>query len=199
MYNHNNTKQLQVNDKQLSRRSIVIQANREIRAELYDNGLYAIIHTPLDELSPKLFTEYLHMKALQVNRWKRVKRLKTKVAEILETGESLFLTLTFTDEYLASTTASTRRKYVARALGAYGVPYIANIDFGTDERYTKREHYHALIALKRIDNKDGKAWNYGSLNIKRTYNANSKRIARYITKLTYHAIKTPGRLLYARA
>ena len=171
------------------------QINREVRAELFDNGLYSLIHTPLDELSPDLAKEWCHMKALQVNRWKRINRLKQNVADILAHPKSLFLTLTFTDEVLARTSAATRRKYVARVLGAFKVPYIANLDYGQDDRYTKREHYHALIAIDRIDRQ---VWSYGNMDFKRTYNKNGKRISRYITKLTYHAIKIPVRLIYGK-
>ena len=169
-----------------------ILRNRTIRAELYEQGLYQLIHTPLDELSPYLTNEWCHMKALQVNRWKRVKRLKEHVADILAYPKSLFLTLTFTDEALASSSATTRRKYITRALGAFKVPYIANLDFGEDNG---REHYHALIALDRIKQD---AWQFGNLDFKRTYNKASKRISRYITKLTYHAIKLQSRIIYSK-
>lgn len=177
----------------------VRERNRCIRSELFDNGMYTLVRKyNLLDVPLEVIQEYTHMKALQVNRWKRVHRLKQHVTEIVTGGPALFLTLTFTDDVLSSTSPATRRKYVTRALGAYKVPYVANIDYGTDDRYTKREHYHALISLQHIDNRQNKAWTYGSMEIVRCYNRNSKRLARYITKLTAHAIKYPSRIVYAR-
>ena len=149
-------------------------------------------------------TEFKHMKALQVNRWKRNKRIREHLEDIIS-KPSLFLTLTFTDEVLASTSQLTRRRYVSRLLGGFKVPYIANIDFGDSQDYiddkgnarkgTNREHYHAVIQLSRIDNKK---WLYGSIDFKRVYNSNDERMARYLTKLQYHAIKSPKRLIYPK-
>ena len=144
------------------------------------------------------------MKALQVNRWKRNKRIRQHLEAIIS-QRALFLTLTFTDEVLASTTQATRRKYVSRLLGAFKVPYIANIDFGDSKDYiddkgnarkgTNREHYHAVIQLSKIDHKK---WAYGNMDFKRVYNTNDLAMARYLTKLQYHAIKTPKRIIYPK-
>ena len=85
------------------------------------------------------------------------------------------------------------------------MPYIANIDFGNENEYiddngnarkgTKREHYHAVIQLPEID---PKKWQYGSIDFLRVYNTNDLRMARYLTKLQYHAIKSPKRLIYPK-
>jgi len=182
-----------------------ILRNREIRAELFDNGLYEIIRMyQYQEVPMEIFKEWRHMKALQVNRWKRNKRIREHLEDIIS-KPSLFLTLTFTPEVLASTTQATRRRYVYRLLGAFKVPYIANIDFGDSQDYiddkgnarkgTNREHYHAVIQLSKIDHKK---WSYGNMDFKRVYNTNDLRMARYLTKLQYHAIKSPKRLIYPK-
>ena len=192
-------------NKLLSQRSIKILRNREIRAELFDNGLYELVRLYQYENVPMdIFKEWKHMKALQVNRWKRNQRLRERLEEIIS-KPSLFLTLTFTPAVLASTSQATRRKYVSRLLGAFKVPYIANIDFGDSNDYiddkgnerkgTNREHYHAVIQLSKINHKK---WLYGNMDFKRVYNTNDLRMARYLTKLQYHAIKSPKRLIYPK-
>lgn len=181
------------------------QRNREIRAELFDNGLYQLIRKyQYEDVPMETYNEWKHMKALQVNRWKRNKRIREHLEDIIS-KPSLFLTLTFTDEVLASTSQLTRRRYVSRLLGGFKVPYIANIDFGDSQDYiddegnarkgTNREHYHAVIQLSKIDHKK---WLYGSIDFKRVYNSNDERMARYLTKLQYHAIKSPKRLIYPK-
>lgn len=192
------------NDTTLLTQSKILR-NREIRAEMFDNGLYQLIRKyQYEECPMETYHEWKHMKALQVNRWKRNKRIREHLESIIS-KHSLFLTLTFTDEVLSSTSQATRRNYVSRFLGAYKVPYIANIDFGDSQDYiddkgnarkgTNREHYHAVIQLSKIDNKK---WSYGNIDFKRVYNTNDLRMARYLTKLQYHAIKSPKRLIYPK-
>lgn len=95
--------------------------------------------------------------------------------------ECVFLTLTFTDKVLNSTTQETRRRYVSRWLKSKSDYYIANIDYGSEN---EREHYHAIINC-RVDN----SWEYGAINFKQITNKNEKALAKYINKLTNHAIK----------
>ena len=73
-----------------------ILRNREIRAEMFDNGLYQLIKQyQYNEVPMETLPEFKHMKALQVNRWKRNKRIREHLESII-TKPSLFLTLTFT-------------------------------------------------------------------------------------------------------
>ena len=148
---------------------------------------------------------YLEARRINKARYKRVGRLYERIYTMLaEYPESVFLTLTFTDIVLKSTSAETRRKYVQRYLRAYGVPYVANKDFGAKN---EREHYHAVIAC-HVD-LDG--WIYGfalakPITINRTvpkryknlpddeiavlmFRDNCKALAKYTAKLTNHAIK----------
>lgn len=116
--------------------------------------------------------------------YKRVKRLKDKIKHMLESGNCLFLTFTFTDKCLQTTSKDTRRQKVRRYLNLYDTEYVANIDFG---KKNGREHYHAVI---QIDKVDSKLYNYGALSFKRVRSASDyKKLAKYISKLTNHAIK----------
>ena len=129
----------------------------------------------------------------------RVSRLKKFIYEMVFNADCLFLTFTFTDRDLERTSESTRRQAVRRFLTDLNVPYVANIDFGGKNN---REHYHAVVG---IDNVDFKLWDYGAINGKHIrndirYDENGNvtsetvaRLARYVAKLTNHAIKETTR------
>ncbi len=140
--------------------------------------------------------EYWH-EGEKINNAKnqRATRLRKRIQAILQ-SPSVFLTLTFAPDVVKSTSAKTRRTYVARFLKECGAEkYVANIDFGEQNG---TEHYHAVIGLQRID---FSKWTYGNIDGKAITQPNPKRLARYIAKLTNHAIKatTRGcRVIYSR-
>lgn len=114
----------------------------------------------------------------------RVKRLKTRISSMLESGSCLFLTLTFTDEVLRKTTEDTRRQAVRRYLKSFGVPYVSNIDYG---KKNGREHYHAVIQAESVDYSK---YTYGAINGERIHSAEDYvKLSKYVAKLTNHAIK----------
>lgn len=135
--------------------------------------------------------------------YERVKRLKERVKYMLLSGKCLFLTLTFTDDTLANTTAKARRVAVVRYLKKFDSMYIANIDFGADETKTMREHYHAIIQCDKIDLAPWRK--YGQINVRRIRNRNIEndktKLAKYISKLSNHAVKENAKrssLIYSR-
>lgn len=122
---------------------------------------------------------------LNYSRYKRVQRIKKRVKAIVSKGEAVFLTLTFTDEVLATTSDKTRRVYVSRYLKAATPVYVANKDYGKEKG---REHYHAIVS----GSVDLAPWRcYGSINAKRVRNRDLDlvRTSKYVAKLTHHAIK----------
>lgn len=116
-------------------------------------------------------------------RSQRARRLKHRIERIIQ-SKSYFLTFTFTDDVLRDTKPETRRRYVARFLRDISSDYVANIDFGEKNG---REHYHAVVSSQNIP----LTWSYGALNFKSiTYgNCTSDKLAKYVSKLTNHAIK----------
>lgn len=140
--------------------------------------------------------------ALKINTasYKRTNRLKKRVADLLLSGECLFLTLTFTDDTLNNTSADTRRQYVRKYLKSCKCQYVANIDFGAQNH---REHYHALVNVSSIDFTE---WHkFGAILAERVRNknieSNKTRLSKYICKLSNHAIKETTKrsaLLYSR-
>lgn len=138
--------------------------------------------------------------ALRLNesKYRKAKKVRDKISELVLSGNAIFITLTFTDDTLAKTSVLTRRRYVARYLKANCKNYVANIDFGGKKG---REHYHALV-----DNDiDFTAWHkFGAIKVERVKTSESdlKRVALYVSKLTNHALKlgeTAPRLIYSRS
>lgn len=111
-----------------------------------------------------------------------------------------FMTFTFTDEILNNTKPNTRRENISRLLKNVCDDYILNIDYG---KTTNREHYHAVIALKKdkynkyyddekylkIKELDTYKYGYyGALQIKKEM-IDSIRLSKYMTKLVLHSVK----------
>ena len=142
---------------------------------------------------------------------KRISRLKSRISLFLECREPTnFLTLTFTDKILQSSTPEERRRYVVRYLKSQSDYYIANLDFGS---LKDREHYHAVI-LGKVDLEPWRK--FGAINVQSVGNRKEltrnkvpkrykeldaltaeslmrrdteKKLAKYVAKLTNHAIK----------
>lgn len=124
----------------------------------------------------------------------RVGRLKKRITYMLNYN-CIFLTFTFTDSVLNTYNHSTLRTYVIRTLKTFSNYYVCNVDFGKKKG---RIHYHALIVADKVDYS---VWTYGALNGKKVIKKNSVALAKYIAKLTNHAIKetTKGsRIIYSR-
>lgn len=166
--------------------------------------------------------EYEEAEKINLARYKRVARLRKRINSILVNSEFVqFITLTFSDETMEKTSAETRRKYVQRFLTDLRCDYVGNIDFGEKKG---REHYHAVIGtIAREEN-----WKkYGFINAlwvklgneqvrkipkryenlsaeeieKRMQEDNEKKLAKYVAKLTNHAIKATTKrsvILYAK-
>lgn len=126
----------------------------------------------------------------------RRSRLRKRITAMLY-EPCVFLTLTFSDESLSSTSAKTRRTAVQRYLKSCDCAYVGNIDFGSDNG---REHYHAVVGAPEVDLT---AWKYGFAYAERINRPrSSERLSRYICKLVNHAVKdTAGRnaLIYSRS
>lgn len=120
------------------------------------------------------------------NEWARIARLKSRIAHFMSLGQCIFVTLTFTNDVLAKTSAVTRRRYVTRYLKSQSEYYIANVDYGTKN---EREHYHCIVLADKIDYS---VWNstYGGVKgIKVKSPKDVTKLAKYVSKLTNHAIK----------
>lgn len=170
--------------------------------EEYKNALSTLAYLERhSEIEYKEYGRILHAK------FARVARLKKRISDMVLNYDCLFLTLTFTNDKLSSTSAPFRRLAVKRFLAQFGVPYVANIDFGAKNG---REHYHAILCIAEIDYH---LWKYGAINGMKIRNniifddngvvtsESVERLSRYIAKLTNHAIKETTKrcaIMYSR-
>lgn len=118
--------------------------------------------------------------------YKRVERLKDRIASYLSLGQCIFVTLTFNDETMQKYNEKQRRTLVSRYLKRCSDKYVANIDYGNDDKYSHREHYHALVLSDYISDK----WDGGFSWFEKVHRIDSEKcLAKYISKLCNHAIK----------
>lgn len=147
-----------------------------------------------------LLKEYKECKKINHSSFERTKRLKDRIEKMLKSGPCLFLTLTFSDTTLQTSTLKQRRVMVSRYLKTFNARYVANIDYG---KLNHREHYHAIIATDKVDYM---LWRkYGSINGEKIRNkditSDKTKLAKYICKLSNHAIKETTKrsvLIYSR-
>lgn len=130
----------------------------------------------------------------------KTRRVRRKILEIMFFSSCSFLTLTFTDEVLASTSEETRRRYVARFLKSISEEYVANVDYG---KTTGREHYHAVVQGDNIDMSDWDKYgfSYAQKVGKNDGSTQASKMAKYIYKLANHATKETTKrkkIIYSR-
>lgn len=141
--------------------------------------------------------EWQEAKKINNASYKRTIRLKERIHKMLNSGQCIFLTLTFSNDTLLNTTLDTRRRYVARYLKRNCIEYVANIDYG---KKNDREHYHAVVLCDKVNYSD---WhNIGAIKGEKVRNNNDfMKLAKYVDKLTNHAIKETTKrnhLIYSR-
>lgn len=175
---------------------------------------YLIRAREIERFQPALYDEMIRI--CNADRQRRL-RLKKRIATILDKGNAYFLTLTFSDDALASTQPHIRRKYVRELVKAISDDYVGNIDFG---KKNGREHYHVVLHTDKFNDLVYKyfkgsgysadysaaidSWsNYGKYFIKQCGNdeSDSTALAKYTCKLTNHAIKETTKrnaLIYSR-
>ncbi len=123
-------------------------------------------------------------------------RLRSRIDLMLNLGECIFLTFTFTDRSLAVYSIDYLRLCVKRFLNAYSSLYIANVDYGKENG---RIHFHAIALASHIYLK---SWKFGALNAERIHTTeDSLCLARYVGKLANHSVKESTRresIIYSR-
>ena len=123
-------------------------------------------------------------------------RLRSRIELMLNLGECIFLTFTFTDVSLAKYNNDYLCLCVKRFLNLYSALYIANVDYGKENG---RIHYHAVALTSHVN---FKAWKFGAINAQRIHSVeDSLCLARYVTKLSNHALKESTRrqsIIYSR-
>lgn len=191
-----------------------------IIANQYDKALYVLNNIQYKKYSDKELTQHdianlekysdaisllianpdLMQEAEKVShaRYTRATKLYKTLELFLTFYPCTFVTLTFNDNVLNSTTLETKRKYVKRYLKSQSLFYIANVDYGSKNG---RVHFHAVVTLQSLDLK--KWHKYGAIKTEKIIvsteknsdvskcvaKINAKRLGKYISKLSNHAIK----------
>lgn len=136
-------------------------------------------------------------------RASKLARIKSDIKPYIQGGHAIFVTLTFDDACLNRTSEKYRRELVQRYLNEQCLWYRANIDYGEKN---EREHYHAIVIPVCGDHIDCKPWwKNGAIKVKKinVEKGDLARVAKYVVKLSYHAIKKSSkgtsRLLCSRS
>lgn len=174
-----------------------------------DQVCYEIYQEMLDEYNPVVVKNAF--KVEDSNRHKDW-RLKRRIEKLFSCGPCYFLTLTFDDRKLEKIGISltdiskenTKKleRYCREYLKKIG-PYCANIDFG---KQNERLHFHAVVlSYERIECGPENEWfkKFGAIKVEqiRKGKDDSFKLAKYINKLTNHAIKETVRnnsMMYSR-
>lgn len=159
-----------------------------------DYTMQKIIVEQIETLEP-LYTERDYKD--YENYRKKNQRARSRIEKIISSEKALFLTFTFTDKALQTTSENTRYQGVVRWLKSNCLDYVANIDYGNEH---SREHYHAVVSVnKKIDYT---SWRYGALNgVKIKRSSSPLALAKYLNKLVNHAFKSSNnskKIIYAR-
>lgn len=115
-------------------------------------------------------------------RYKYMSRIYKHIEKICDNENAYFVTLTYSDKYINQGCQENAKKWAKK----YMSHYIGNDDYGS-----KGGRYHHHIFGNLLDNKMDlvKSWKYGSINVKKMYNVNTKAIGKYIERLKNHAVK----------
>ena len=127
-------------------------------------------------------------------KYKRNSRIYKRVKNIIESENAIFYTLTIKDEYLNKTSIETLRRYAKKWCSKYLSSYLGNVDYGDEEKYTGRAHFHIIGNYKIKPNHE--SWKYGNMDFQRVHTPNSKAISHYIIKLSEHAVKDKTSMIW---
>lgn len=122
-------------------------------------------------------------------RKRKKSRYNKRLNEMAQCYDFLhFVTLTFSDDVLSSTSERTRHRYVQQWLLENCRDYLANEDFG---KQTGRHHFHAVVAFPR-DLSSVSPWKYGFYKFKEVRMSDDRstyRLSGYLLKLVNHSGK----------
>lgn len=136
------------------------------------------------------------MEQHRINNRKRNRksRLRKRISNMINCPfECYFLTLTFEDLPLNVLTIDERKNLIRKFLKSNFIEYVANIDYGGNDR----EHYHAIVVS--FDNILDLDYKFGFYNFQKIFKEEDKfALSEYINKLTNHSIKFNSTLIYSR-
>lgn len=169
----------------------------DLRPADFSFELFHELHSRLKDICEPYAAELLRISNAD---YERNKRLHRRILDILAVGEKpCFVTFTFNDQAFDRLNPDSRRQAVRRYLSDHCHLYVANVDFGEKNG---REHYHAVCDCSPTAAWDTDLHN-GFISVEpiRLKDATPVRLAKYVSKLTNHAIKVTTRrtaIIYSR-
>ena len=106
-----------------------------------------------------------------------IKKYENSLTRVFASGKCWFLTLTFNDEVFENVPLLLRPLFVSsflKDLNAFD--YVAFCDWS---KKNNREHYHAVVAIDKIDYKK---WTYGAIKATKVRCSFEKEIKDYVEK-----------------
>lgn len=143
--------------------------------------------------------EWRVCKNIYSSRSHQFKRIKTRIKKMLELGNCFFLTFTLNDDHVNDSHSLLERRIKELFRSSGIINFIAHQDYGIDDRFTHRLHYHAICQANDIS--DIKSWKYGFYCYKPITNRNDSRLACYLNKLSIHYVKSSNylrKVIYSR-
>lgn len=181
-------------EKDIALKEAILDANLDIDFSKARNQAFRGNPEPLRALQDQYGKDISRVtKNIDSSKNKRYNRCKRRIESIILEGYGWFITLTFSDKALSSTSKQTRRRYVVRCLNKFGI-YVANIDYGSKN---EREHYHAVVRCEHDPTNEIKefwdAYGFSYTEHVRTTKDDVARTLKYVTKLCRHALKETTR------
>ncbi len=138
-------------------------------------------------------------KAEQMRYLRLYKRILTMITE---SKHCQFLTITFNNDTLMTTTKETRKRYVKKWLNRNATSYVLNVDYGDKNN---REHYHA-IATPNNERFNYKSFKNGFIlgeiiGLVKRWKGINKDVKQIAKRLSKHALKEStnnAKIIYSR-
>lgn len=175
-------------------REVVIINNRKYKKRVEGYGVfYKNFGFSCDDQRYKI------LRSMYSSRCNQNKRIKDRIHAYLLLGPCYFLTFTLNDDNVDLPYALIERRIKELFRKSSIIQYVIHQDFGLDDRYTHRLHYHAVVRADSVN--QILPWKYGYYYYKPITNKNPVRLAVYLNKLANHYIKESNynkRVIYSR-
>lgn len=163
------------------------------------------LETQIESLESQIdytMEDFRNAEKLNNSLYQKNKRLKTRIELMLNSSKSVyFATFTLNDNFI-ELKKETLQKYLKRALKRYCPIYVANADYG---KRNGRLHFHAVLICEDVQElkSEWSLYGFSDFELCKFDNDCSVKMAKYISKLTNHALKDStkpleNKLIYSR-
>ena len=123
---------------------------------IYFSSIVDSINSQFTQVDLRSFNVVSLFDSFYYNKFRQIKRVKNFIEDKIISNINLFqqayfITLTLEDTYTADTITaqdySKVRTKIRKFIACYSNTYVFNKDFGKDDRYTKRLHFHGVALM----------------------------------------------------